>query len=235
MKIHSDILNAVAGLVLISVVGALAVPVVAADAAAEWKTVEIIRTGEMSDTSSPMFQAKDSNGPLGQSKITLRCADEGWGNVSLERVRGRIALDQQLGLKTWPEVTKALEKQGDAYLRGERMKFREIFVHNDSGPSHPRDELAAFGDVEKGYKYKFAKFDECSKVDSETLKPDQDCVVTLQIKDGPKKNGASGNVRYRSIKCVAKASTKQETPVTAPSEGGSSQRSGSHKKNGTAP
>jgi hypothetical protein len=171
--------------------------------AEDWSTVELVRTGEMSDTSSPVFQSKDQTGPFGKSKITLRCADEGWGSVSLERVRGRFALDNQLGLKSWPELNKALEKQTDAYLRGERLKFREIFVQDDSGPEHPRDELAAFGDSEKGYKYKFAKFDECSKVDSETLKPGQACVVTLQIKGTSKKSGVTGHVRYRSIKCEA--------------------------------
>lgn len=185
--------------------------------AAEWTTVEVVRTEEMSDTASPIFQGKDDKGAFGKSKITLRCADEGWGSVSLERVRGRFALDHELGLKSWPELNKALEKQSDAYLRGERLKFREIFVHDDSGPKHPRDELAAFGDSESGYKYKFAKFDECSKVDSETLKPGQSCVVTLQVKGASKKSGAFGHVRYRSIKCEPKsgASTTTSSPSSA--------------------
>ncbi len=198
--------------------------------AEDWRTVELVRTGEMSDTSAPLFQGKDEQGPFGRSKVTLRCADEGWGNVSIERVRGRFALDHQLGLKSWPEVTKALQKNSDAYLRGERMKFREIFVQDDAGPVHPRDELAAFGDSEKGYKYKFAKFDECAKVDSETLKPDQTCVVTLQVKDTAKKNAASGHVRYRSIKCTPLANaagsnaTPTEVPQAAPSGSGGTRK-----------
>lgn len=183
----------------------------------DWSTVELVRTDEMSDTASPVFQSKDQKGLFGKSKITLRCADEGWGSVSLERVRGRFALDHELGLKSWPELNKAMEKQTDAYLRGERLKFREIFVHDDSGPAHPRDELAAFGDSEKGYKYRFAKFDECSKVDSETLKPGQACVVTLQIKGTSKKSGATGHIRYRSIKCEPKpgAGTASASPSSA--------------------
>ena len=185
--------------------------------AEEWRNVELVRTEDMSDTSSPIFQGKDEKGPLGRSKVTLRCADEGWGSVSLERVRGRFALDHELGLKSWPELNKALEKQTDAYLRGERLKFREIFVHDDSGPAHPRDELAAFGDSEKGYKYRFAKFDECSKVDTEALKPGQTCVVTLQIKGTSKKSGGTGHVRYRSIKCEPKpgAGTASASPSSA--------------------
>lgn len=185
--------------------------------AAEWTTVEVVRTEEMSDTASPVFRGKDEKGAFGSSKITLRCADEGWGSVSLERVRGRFALDHELGLKSWPELNKALEKQSDAYLRGERLKFREIFVHDDSGPRHPRDELAAFGDSETGFKYKFAKFDECSKVDSETLKPGQTCVVTLQVKGASKRSGASGHVRYRYIKCEPNpiASSTNEAPSSA--------------------
>ena len=185
--------------------------------AEQWTTVEVLRTEELSDTASPFFRGKDDKGIFGQSMITLRCADEGWGSVSLERVRGRFALDHELGLKSWPELNKALETQKDAYLRGERLKFREIFVHDDSGPTHPRDELAAFGDSEKGFKYKFAKFDECSKVDTETLKPGQTCVVTLQVKGTSKKSGTAGHVRYRSIKCEPKPMTSStiESPASA--------------------
>lgn len=192
-------------------------PLVSHAKAEDWTSVEIVRTEEMSDTSSPIFQGRDEKGPFSRSKITLRCADEGWGSVSLERVRGRFALDQELGLKSWPELSKALEKQTDAYLRGERLKFREIFVHMDVGPVHPRDELAAFGDSEKGFKYKFAKFDECAKVDSETLKPGQLCVVTLEFKGTSKKSGATGHVRYRSIKCEPKpgASSTTSEPTNA--------------------
>jgi hypothetical protein len=185
--------------------------------AEDWNTVELERTDEMSDTSSPIFQSKDQKGLFGKSKISLRCADEGWGSVSLERVRGRLARDHELGLKSWPELNKALEKKTDAYLRGERLKFREIFVQDDSGPAHPRDELAAFGDSEKGYKYRFAKFDECSKVDSDTLKPGQTCVVTVQIKGTSKKSGGTGHIRYRSIKCEPKsgASATSVSPSSA--------------------
>jgi hypothetical protein len=193
--------------------------------AEDWRTVELVRTEEMSETSAPVFQSKDPKGPFGKSKITLRCADEGWGSVSLERVRGRFALDHQLGLKSWPELTKALEKQTDAYIRGERLKFREIFVQDDSGPEHPRDELSVFGDSEKGYKYKFAKFDECSKVDSETLKPGQSCVVTMQIKGTSKKSGSAGRIRYRSIKCEAK-SNPNVTPAAVGNGAEDSRRSG---------
>jgi hypothetical protein len=211
--------------------------------AADWTTVEIVRTEAMSDTSSPIFQGKDEKGPFGRSKISLRCADEGWGSVSLERVRGRFALDHQLGLKSWPEVTQALQKNGDAYLRGERLKFREIFVHDDSGPIHPRDELAAFGDSEKGFKYKFAKFDECSKVETETLMPGQICVVTLQVMAPdktkvPSKTKApsktmvpAGHVRYRSIKCTPNESNASAVSAPASPAG----ETGNAVKKTTAP
>lgn len=187
------------GLVVSSVLGVLAVSFPAAaqkKAGDTWRTVTLERLNELSDTASPMFRDKASG-----KTVVLRCQDEGWGTVSLERVRGRIALDHELGLKSWPEVEKALKDQKDAYLKSNRLRAREIFVMDENGPKHPRDDLAFFGDAEKGYRFKFGKFDECSKVDTDSLKPGAVCQIVLEVKDAARKAGASGFARFKSVSC----------------------------------
>lgn len=188
--------------------------------AADWTTVEVVRTEAVSDTSSAIFKGTDEKGLFGSSKVSLRCADSGWTYVEFEQVQRRVDLDKKLGLKSWPEVTQALQKKSGLKLGGKRAEFQEIFVHDDSGPIHPRNELAAFGDSEKGFKYRFNKFDECSKVETETLKPGQICVVTLQVmapvktKVPSKTMVPAGHVRYRSIKCTPNESNA--SAVSAP-------------------
>lgn len=176
----------------------------------QWRTITLERLNELSDTSSPMFR----DGKTGHV-IVLRCQDEGWGNVSLERVRGRFALDHELGLKSWPEIEKALKEQKEAYLKSNRLRAREIFVMDDSGPKHPRDDLAKFGEAEQGFRYKFGKFDECSKVDSDSMKPGEVCQVVLEVKDGAKKSGASGFARFKSVSCRPQTESSDTAPGAA--------------------
>lgn len=56
---------------------------------AAWRTLTLERLSELSDTSQPLFRDATT-----EKTIVLRCQDEGWGTVSLERVRGRFALDR---------------------------------------------------------------------------------------------------------------------------------------------
>lgn len=188
---------------------------------AAWRTLTLERLSELSDTSQPLFRDTTTG-----KTIVLRCQDEGWGTVSLERVRGRFALDQELGLKTWPEVEKALKEQKEAYLKSNRLRAREIFVMDESGPKHPRDDLAFFGDAEKGFRFKFGKFDECSKVDTDSMKSGEICQVVLEVKDGAKKSGASGFARFKSVSCKAKS----EVPASPDEAAAKTSGSGSNPK-----
>lgn len=174
-----------------------------------WRTVTLERLEALSDTSSPMFRDVKSG-----KEVVLRCQDEGWGTVHLERVRERSALDQELGLKSWPEVEKALKEKKDAYLKSHRLRTREIFIKDESGPKHPRDDLAFFGDSERGFRFRFDSFDVCSKVDTLTSKYGEVCQVVLEVKDGPQKPSANGFVRIKSSSCLPKAAA---TSIADPS------------------
>lgn len=173
-----------------------------------WRTITLERLETLSDTSHPMFRDLKSG-----NEVVLRCQDEGWGTVSLERVRGRFALDQELGLKSWPEVEKALKDQKDAYLKSHRLRTREIFVKDESGPKHPRDDLAFFGDSEQGFRFRFDSFDICSKADTLTSKYGEVCQIVLEVKDGPKKPSANGFARIKSSSCQPKAAASGSPAV----------------------
>jgi hypothetical protein len=162
------------------------------------------RLEEFSDTSNPLFKdVKTGN------RVVLRCQDEGWGTVSLNRVKARVALDRELGLKSWPEIEKALNDKKDAYLKSHRVRAREIFVSTESGPKHPRDDLAFFGDSERGFRFKFESFDACSKVDTATSKFGEVCQVILEVKDGSAKPASSGFARIKSSSCQPKTAHVQ--------------------------
>lgn len=74
-------------------------------------------------------------------------------------------------------------------------EYREIFISDAQGPANERVDAKARGQIENGYRFKFANADECQKASPTILTGTAVCTMKIQIRK------ASATAKFLSATC----------------------------------